>query len=109
MIHQLKIMPEYFEAVISGKKTFELRVNDRDYKAGDYLALNEYDQENKAYTRRSCLVYVDYIMDQNTAAGVPALKDNIVVMSIKPVKLKTVFPAAPQVIRGCERIERSNQ
>ena len=39
MIHALKTLPEYFEAVWENKKTFELRKNDRDFKVGDYLAL----------------------------------------------------------------------
>lgn len=42
MIHALKTLPEYFEAVWENKKTFELRKNDRDFKVGDYLAFNEW-------------------------------------------------------------------
>ena len=38
-IIELKILPEYFEAVKSGKKTFELRKNDRDFCVGDILIL----------------------------------------------------------------------
>lgn len=41
MIHQLKIESAFFEDVISGKKTFEIRKNDRDFMVGDFLALNE--------------------------------------------------------------------
>ena len=63
MIHQLKTLPEYFEAVRKGDKTFELRENDRDFKVGDYLALNEWDGEK--YTGRSQLVKVTYILDPN--------------------------------------------
>ena len=61
MIHELKIYTDFFNAVISGKKTFEIRKNDRNYKVGDMLALNEWDWD--AYTGNSCLVYVDYIME----------------------------------------------
>lgn len=42
MIHELKIIPQYFEAVVKGIKTFELRKNDRDYKVGDTLLLKEW-------------------------------------------------------------------
>jgi len=31
MVHELKIAPIYFEAVISGKKAFEVRKDDRNY------------------------------------------------------------------------------
>jgi len=61
MIHELKILPEYFEDVISGRKTFEIRKNDRPFKKGDLLALNEHD--GKSYTGNSCVVYVDYLTD----------------------------------------------
>ena len=77
MIHELKILPEYFDAVISGEKTFELRVNDRNFKKGDYLALNEY--WDGKYTSRSCMVYVDYILDDSFL-----LPEGMVAMSIKP-------------------------
>lgn len=63
MIHGLKIAPEYFDAVRRGVKNFELRKNDRDFKVGDYLALNEWDGE--AYTGRSELVKVIYAMNPN--------------------------------------------
>lgn len=79
MIHALKQHPEHFSDVISGKKLFEVRKNDRDYKVGDLLALNEYDPETKSYTGASCLVYVDYILDNPEYC-----KEGYVVMSIKP-------------------------
>lgn len=36
-LHELKIKEEYFNAVIRGEKTFELRKNDRDYEVGDLI------------------------------------------------------------------------
>lgn len=79
MIHELKILPEYFKAVVSGEKTFEVRKKDRPFSEGDLLALNEYDVGNTYYTGNSCLVYVDYILDDADYC-----KDGYVVMSIKP-------------------------
>lgn len=38
-IHELKTLPEYFEAVQSGAKTFEVRKNDRGFQVGDLLIL----------------------------------------------------------------------
>ena len=79
MIHELKILPKHFNAVLSGEKTFEIRKNDRPFKKGDLLALNEYDPISKAYTGASCLVYTDYILD-----NADYCKSGYVVMSIKP-------------------------
>ena len=79
MIHALKQHPKHFADVISGKKLFEVRKNDRDYKVGDLLALNEYDPETKSYTGNSCIVYVDYILNDPEYC-----KEGYVVMSIKP-------------------------
>ena len=79
MIHALKIHPVYFEEVLSGRKTFEVRKNDRNFLMGDLLALNEYDPEKKEYTGRSALVYVDYAwMDPKYVA------EGYAIMSIKP-------------------------
>lgn len=51
MIHVRKVAPEYFEALRSGRKRFELR-DERDaeepFAAGDFLALNEWDPEGGA-------------------------------------------------------------
>lgn len=41
-IHK-KISPEYFEAIASGQKTFEYRVNDFACEPGDILILEEYE------------------------------------------------------------------
>jgi hypothetical protein len=79
MIHELKTAPEYFEAVISGEKSFEVRKNDRSFKKGDLLALNEFDRTERTYSGRSCLVYIDYILNDPVYC-----KDSYVVMSIKP-------------------------
>lgn len=77
MIHAVKQAPEYFEDVINGRKTFEVRENDRDYREGDLLALNEYGENG--YTGRCCLVKIDYILNDEKYC-----RDGYVTMSIKP-------------------------
>lgn len=47
-----KIWPEYFDAVASGKKKFELRLDDFEIKEGDTLLLEEWDPKTKEYTGR---------------------------------------------------------
>lgn len=42
MKHDLKTWTEYFQAVKSGDKTFEIRENDRNFKVGDVLLLREF-------------------------------------------------------------------
>lgn len=41
--HILKCAPPYFRAVWDGSKTFEVRLNDRGYQAGDDVVLREHD------------------------------------------------------------------
>ena len=81
MIHVLKEYPEFFEDVISGRKTFEVRKADRDFKVGDLLALNEYNPNAEKYTNRCCIVHIDYILD-----NLDYCKEGYVILGIKPCK-----------------------
>jgi len=56
-----KIWPQYFDAVASGKKKFELRLNDFDIQEGDTLILEEWDPEKTAYTGRSVEKKATYV------------------------------------------------
>ncbi len=49
MHHELKVLPPYFDAVIDGRKTFEIRKDDRGFQAGDTVTLREYDPEYKGF------------------------------------------------------------
>lgn len=60
-IHELKIKPEYFSAVCRGDLNFQIRFNDRIFKVGDILKLEEFD--TKGYTGRYVHVEVIYILD----------------------------------------------
>jgi len=84
MIHELKTLPQYFDAIREGTKIFEVRRNDRNYRVGDILALNEY--ANGEYTGRSCVVWVDYILLNSEYS-----KEGYVIMSIKPCTLTQSF------------------
>lgn len=60
--HSLKTWKHFFQDVIEGKKTFEARANDRDFRVGDQLVLNEYDHEKCEMTGRSCVARITYMM-----------------------------------------------
>lgn len=62
MIHELKCWPEFFHAVFMGKKNFEVRKNDRDFKEGDYLTLHEWDSESGQYTGQKLSRRITYIL-----------------------------------------------
>ena len=42
--HLLKISPNFFCDVESGVKRFEIRKNDRDFRVGDFVVLQEFSQ-----------------------------------------------------------------
>jgi ASC-1-like (ASCH) protein len=56
-----KIWPEYFDLVLLGKKTYELRLNDFPINEGDTLVLEEWDPKAKAYTGRKVEKKVGYV------------------------------------------------
>lgn len=58
--HQLKTLPEYYEALRTGVKKFEIRKNDRDFKVGDVLLLFKYENgvEDKDYCQMFTVTYL---------------------------------------------------
>ena len=75
-IHELKILPEYYDAVRCGDKRFEIRKNDRDFHRGDILRLKEWDGEK--YTGEELDALVRYVL-YDWAGG---LQDGYCIMSI---------------------------
>ncbi len=58
--HEIKILPQYFQPVKAGVKTFELRKDDRDYQVGDLVKMREWD--GKKYTGNRIIVDIRYIL-----------------------------------------------
>ncbi len=56
-----KVWPKYFQLIIEGKKTYELRLADWTCEIGDILILKEWDPETKTYTGRTIEKKVTYI------------------------------------------------
>ena len=78
MIHELKIQIEYFVAVDTKIKNFEIRKNDRDFKVDDKIILREIDSYGR-YTGRSAWRKITYITDY-------AQQENYVVMAIRELE-----------------------
>lgn len=62
-VKDLKVEPKYFQAQKEGRKNFEIRKNDRDYKVGEILILREYDSETGKYSGRRIFCLITYITD----------------------------------------------
>ncbi len=61
--HKLKCWSNFYQAIVSGVKKCELRLNDRDYQVGDTLLLEELNQDNGALTGAWFRVRVTHIVD----------------------------------------------
>lgn len=77
MIHDLKITPEYFRAILERRKTFEVRKNDRPFAVGDSVCLREFDPFYDKYTGRVWYGDITYILDNDLYC-----KKGYIVMSI---------------------------
>lgn len=85
MIHELKTHAPYFQAILEGRKTHEVRANDRKFVVGDILYLREFyppevtGKREGTYSGRDCNVVVSYV----TPGGAWGLPDTMCVMSIQ--------------------------
>lgn len=59
--HQIKLKAEFFDDAVAGRKSFELRKNDRNYKEGDVLEMEEVKDGKK--TGRKCSKRIVYMME----------------------------------------------
>jgi ParB family transcriptional regulator, chromosome partitioning protein len=73
--HELKILPEYYVKIWTGKKKFELRKDDRFYQIGDYLKLKVW--QNNQYTGEEITCRIIDILK-----GFEGLKEGYVILSI---------------------------
>lgn len=72
--HGLKTIEPYFSDIWLGKKTFDVRFNDRNYKVGDILYLKRYN----TLPKKSITCQVIYILDDPTY-----IKEGYIIMGIK--------------------------
>ena len=62
MIIEKKAVPELFEKVLSGEKTFDVRLDRFECKSGDTLVLREWDPAKEEYTSRKIEKKVTYVL-----------------------------------------------
>lgn len=80
-VHYLKIWPSYFKDVKSGIKPFEVRKNDRDYKVGDTLILEEFNPDTKTCTGAWAPREITYKLDDTQF-----VKEGFVILGLKEIK-----------------------
>jgi hypothetical protein len=86
-VHALKTWPQFYEAVVSGEKTFEVRRNDRGYQVGDILILQEYRPDAFVFTGRETDVRVTYLLQDERW-----LRPGFCVMGIVPAEVTEQAP-----------------
>lgn len=79
MTHVLKTQDEFMTDIATGKKSFEVRINDRNYDEGDILILEGFIKEDKKYTGKCLEAEVIYILH----GGVFGIEEGFCVMGIK--------------------------
>lgn len=99
--HYLKTLPEYFNAVKAGDKTFEVRFNDRNFQVGDTLHLEEY--VNGKYTGQQLTRMITYILNTPDFC-----KEGFVVIGMKPYYTCTraVCPLSTRASAQCTLTEK---
>jgi ASC-1-like (ASCH) protein len=83
-LHELKIKREYFNAIKSGEKTFEIRKNDRDFQVGDIVNFTVVEEksvdsgyEASELSRAGFTVTPSSSIEDSLARGYKAVKKEI--------------------------------
>jgi len=95
-VHKLKTWPSVFEEIVSGNKTAEFRLNDRDFAVGDELLLMEWDPDahavaGGAFTGREYRVRVMHVV-HGGQFGIP---EHFCMMSVRRAAIVTGLRDAP--------------
>ena len=87
-IHELKCWPQFFNAIVEGRKRHDLRRSyDRDFEVGDKLRLREFSPVDREYTGRVHMVEVTYVTsaDLPCALSGDALHPDYCILSIASI------------------------
>jgi hypothetical protein len=63
MLHELKCDPDHFQAVWAGQKKAEIRRNDRFFRVGDTIILEEFEPIEARYSGRYIETRITHILD----------------------------------------------
>lgn len=63
IVHTVKCWPSYYKPIVAGEKPFDVRKgNDRQYEAGHYLDLQEWNPDTETFTGFHSLREITYVM-----------------------------------------------
>ncbi len=82
-LHELKLWPEGFKAIITGNSTAQFRKDDRGFQVGDRLMLKEFEPLHHKYTGREIEIYVTHI----TRGPDFSIPEGYAVLSVTRVRL----------------------
>lgn len=77
MIHKVKIEKRFYDRLLTGRKSFEIRRNDRDYQVGDLLEFSVVDTHGVPETMR-VRWHIDYL---HHGYG---MEEGFVALAVKP-------------------------
>ena len=93
-IHHLKSWPPFFKDISAGSRTHELRRNDRDFRVGDWVKLQEFDPERSEYTGRELMAEITSMTSfaQPCAVSGEALNAEFCILSIRVLRIAGLQP-----------------
>lgn len=95
-LHEIKILHEYLVDVDLGRKTFELRKNDRDYQVGDLIRFIDVREDDSTANKNqiepnideNSLYRITYVLKDVEKYG---LDKDYCILAIKKLNIKEVY------------------
>lgn len=81
----MKSWPWFFEAFLDGRKLHDLRANDRQFKVGDTVELQEFDPRTGQYSGRTFRAEISYLTSNDfpCALSSAVLPKDYVILSLR--------------------------
>lgn len=99
--HYLKSWPQFFKDIRAGSRTHELRRNDRDFRIGDWVRLQEFDPQTSEYTGQELTGEITSMTSfaQPCAVSGEALNADFCILSIRLLQDKDARPSSSEANR----------